>query len=197
VKPTFFATAGAFRAWLAKNHASATELVVGFHKKATGRGITYPEALDEALCHGWIDGVRKRIDDEAYTIRFTPRKPGSIWSQVNIRHTERLIAEGRMKAPGLRAFEGRDEKKSRLYSYERERARFDPALEAQLRARKEASSFFDAQPPGYRKIATFWVMSAKQEETRARRLAQLIERSASGSRIDMLKPSTSGAKRGK
>jgi uncharacterized protein YdeI (YjbR/CyaY-like superfamily) len=186
--PAFFQSAAEFRRWLTKHHASAEELLVGIYRKESGRGMTYPEALDEALSFGWIDGVRKRFDAESYTIRFTPRKPRSIWSQVNIRRAKELVALGRMKAPGLRAFEQRDERRAKQYSYEREQARFDPALEAMLRANPKAAAFFDAQPPGYRKIATFWVMSAKREETRARRLGQLIERSERGTRIDLLAP---------
>jgi uncharacterized protein YdeI (YjbR/CyaY-like superfamily) len=144
--------------------------------------------LDEALSFGWIDGVRKRIDAESYTIRFTPRKPGSIWSVVNIQRVEELISLGRMKPSGLSVFHGRDERKTRLYSYEREHGKLDAALDATLRANRRASLFFDAQPPGYRKLVTFWIMSAKREETRARRLALLIDRSASGKRIDQLNP---------
>jgi uncharacterized protein YdeI (YjbR/CyaY-like superfamily) len=188
MKPAFFQSAADFHAWLDKNHATANELLVGFYKKESGRGITYPEALDLALAFGWIDGVRKRIDEEAYTIRFTPRKPDSIWSTVNTKRVQQLISQGLMQPAGLRAFRGRDERKTRQYSYEREHQKLDPALEAALRANNNASRFFDAQPPGYRKIAIFWVTSAKKEETRARRLAHLIERSASGSRIDLLKP---------
>src|SRR5262249_43488984 len=153
------------------------------------RGLTYPEALDAALSFGWIDGVRKRLDAKAYTIRFTPRKRGSVWSMVNIRRAEELIAEGLMKPPGLRAFRERDEQKTRQYSYEREQGKLDPALETALRANRKASSFFDGQPPGYRRTVIFWVMSAKREETRARRLAHLIECSANDCRIDFLKPS--------
>ena len=189
MKPAFFQSAADFRDWLAQHHADARELLMGFYRKESGRGgITYPEALDEALSFGWIDGVRKRIDAESYTIRFTPRKPGSIWSAVNIQRVGELTARGLMKPPGLRVYAERDERKSRQYSYEREQAQLDPALDAALRANRKASSFFDAQPPGYRRTATFWVMSAKQEDTRARRLAHLIERSASGARIDLLRP---------
>jgi uncharacterized protein YdeI (YjbR/CyaY-like superfamily) len=188
MKPTFFDSPAAFRAWLSKHHASETELLVGFHKKATARGITYQEALDEALAFGWIDGVRRRVDDTAYTIRFTPRKPGSIWSVVNTKRVEELIALKRMKPPGLRAFQDRDAKKTRQYSYEREQSKFDPTLEAQLRADAKASAFFEAQPPGYRKIVTHWITSAKQEETRTRRMAKLIDYSARSTRIDFMKP---------
>jgi len=150
--------------------------------------MTYPEALDEALSIGWIDGVRKRVDFESYTIRFTPRKPGSIWSVVNTQRVEELISLGRMKPSGLSVFRERDGSKTSLYSYERDQAKLDPALDASLRANRKASEFFDAQPPGYRKLVTFWIMSAKREETRARRLRLLIDRSASGKRIDELNP---------
>ena len=188
MQPTFFSSAAGFRAWLEEHHDAARELLVGFYRKELGRGITYAEALDEALSFGWIDGVRKRFSAEAYTIRFTPRKPGSIWSEINIQRARELTAQGRMKPPGLRVFGERDERQARQYSYERERGSLDPALEAALRANRAASAFFDAQPPGYRKIVTFWVMSAKREETRARRLAHLIECSTGGTRIDLLKP---------
>jgi uncharacterized protein YdeI (YjbR/CyaY-like superfamily) len=188
-KPRFFRSAAEFRRWLGRCHARERELLVGFYKKELGRGLTYPEALDAALSFGWIDGVRKRFDAEAYTIRFTPRKRESVWSVVNIRRARELIAQGLMQAPGLRAFRERDEKKTRQYSYEREEARLDPALKAALRANRKASFFFDAQPAGYKRTAIFWVMSARREETRARRLAVVIERSASGARIDALKPS--------
>jgi len=189
MKPVFFKSPTDFRDWLARHHADAGELLVGFYRKESGRGgIAYPEALDEALSFGWIDGVRKRLDAEAYTIRFTPRKPGSTWSAVNIARVGELTARGLMQPPGLRVFQERDERKTRQYSYEREQAELHPALDAALRANPKASAFFDAQPPGYRRITAFWVMSAKKEETRARRLAHLIERSASGARIDLLKP---------
>ena len=188
MQPTFFESASEFQRWLKRHHDIERELLVGFYKKALGRGITYPEALDAALAYGWIDGVRKGLDAERYTIRFTPRKPDSVWSMVNIKRAQELISQGRMKAPGLRAFRERDERMARRYSYEREHAQLDPALEAILRANEKASAFFDAQPPGYRRIVTFWVMDAKKEETRARRLAQLVELCASGSRLDFLKP---------
>jgi uncharacterized protein YdeI (YjbR/CyaY-like superfamily) len=190
MKPAFFKSPTDFRDWLARHHADSAELLVGFYRKESGRGgIAYPEALDAALSFGWIDGVRKRLDAEAYTIRFTPRKPGSTWSAVNIARVGELTSRGLMQPPGLRAFQERDERKTRQYSHEREQAELDPALNAALRTNRKAATFFDAQPPGYRRIATFWVMSAKKEETRTRRLAHLIERSASGARIDLLKPS--------
>jgi len=157
-------------------------------KKELRRGITYPQALDEALSFGWIDGVRKRIDVNCYTIRFTPRKRGSIWSQVNIKRVQELIASGQMGEVGLCVFRERDKAKARLYSYEREQAKLDRVLEATLRANQKASSFFDAQPPGYRRTIIFWVMSAKKQETRARRMKRLIESSAKNTRMDMLSP---------
>ncbi|HEY9139362.1 MAG TPA: YdeI/OmpD-associated family protein [Bryobacteraceae bacterium] len=189
MEPAFFKSAAGFRQWLDWHHADARELLAGFYRKESGRGgITYPEALDEALSFGWIDGVRKRFDADAYTVRFTPRKPGSIWSTVNIARVRELTSRGLMKPSGLRVFRERDERKTRRYSYEREPGKLDPALDAALCANRKASAFFDAQPPGYRKTAIFWVMSARKEETRARRLAHLIESSASGARIDLLKP---------
>ena len=188
MKPRFFKSAADFRAWLSKNHATTSELLIGLYKKELRRGITYPEALDEALSFGWIDGVRKRIDANAYTIRFTPRKRGSIWSQVNIKRVQELIASGQMGEVGLRVFQERDKAKARLYSYEREQAKLDRVLEATLRANRKASLFFDAQPPGYRRTIIFWVMSAKKEETRIRRMKRLIEISAKNTRIDLLSP---------
>lgn len=188
MKPTFFASAAELRRWLRKHHSSAHELLVGFYRKEFRRGPTYSEALDAALEFGWIDGVRRKLDAECYSIRFTPRRRGSIWSLVNIRRAQELVAQGRMKPPGLHAFRERDERKARRYSYERERARFDAPAEAALRANPRALAFFEAQPEGYQRTATFWIMSAKREETRSRRLAQLIERSAKGARIDMLNP---------
>ena len=188
MKPVFFDCGADFGKWLSKHHGSETELLVGFHKKATGRGVSYKDALDEALAYGWIDGVRRRVDDEAYTIRFTPRKPGSIWSVVNTKRVKELIADGRMKPPGLRAFEDRDARKTRRYSYEKEHAKLDTGLEAALRGNSQAAAFFDAQPPGYRKLVTHWITSAKQEETRARRMEKLVEYCARGVRIDFMKP---------
>ncbi len=186
--PRFFDSSAAFRRWLDRYHASRQELIAGFYHRAVGRGITYKQALDAALCYGWIDGVRKSFDARSYTIRFTPRREGSTWSAVNIRRARELEAVGLMKPAGLRAFRARDEGKTRQYSYEREHAALDPALESALRSNRKAAAFFGAQPPGYRKIVTFWVMSAKKEETRARRFAHLLERSAQGRRIDLMGP---------
>jgi len=189
VKPTFFAAAEEFRAWLEQHHASGRELLVGFHHKASGRGgLTYPAALDEALCFGWIDGVRKRRDAHSYTIRFTPRRPGSIWSNVNVRHVERLQAGGRMHAAGLAAFAARDAKKTGVYSFEKRPGKFPPALEKIFRANSKAWTFWLAQPPGYRRLIIHWITSAKRDETRERRLAAIIAESAAARRIDLLKP---------
>lgn len=183
--PKFFRTPADFRRWLEKNHADVAELWVGFHKKGSGKpSITWPESVDEALSFGWIDGVRRSIDETSYEIRFTPRRSTSIWSAVNTRRAKELIAEGRMAEAGIRAFEKRSDERSGVYSFEqRKEAKFDPALETRFRARAKAWRFFEAQPPGYRRLAAFWVMSAKKEETRLRRLAELIARSANGERL--------------
>ncbi|HET7437596.1 MAG TPA: YdeI/OmpD-associated family protein [Thermoanaerobaculia bacterium] len=181
---TFFATPADFRRWLEKHHDTAAELLVGFYKVASGRpSITWPQSVDEALCFGWIDGVRKRIDDESYTIRFTPRRKGSIWSAINIRRVNELIAEGRMQPSGLRAFEQRSTDRSAIYSYENRPAELPAEEEATFRKNKKAWRFFSEQAPSYRRVAIYWVMSAKRSETRARRLATLIEDSANGQRL--------------
>jgi len=190
-EPTFFATPEAFRRWLEKHHESARELLVGFYKVGSGKpSITWPQSVDEALCFGWIDGVRRRIDDESYSIRFTPRRPTSIWSAINLKRMSELIAEGRVRAAGLAAFERRSEEKSRIYSYERQHpAAFDPAMEKELRRNKAAWKYLQDEAPWYRRVTTHWVTSAKREETRKKRLAELIESSAAGRRIKSLIPS--------
>ena len=172
-----------------KHHADTPELWVGFYKKDSGRAsITWPESVDEALCVGWIDGLRKSIDARSYMIRFTPRKSGSIWSAVNTRRAKELIEQARMLPAGVRAFAGRDPKKTNLYSFEqRSAARFDEGLEKRFKARAKAWKFFQSQPEGYRRVATFYVMSAKQEQTRLRRLDTLIRDSAAGLRIGLLR----------
>jgi uncharacterized protein YdeI (YjbR/CyaY-like superfamily) len=181
---TFFKSPSDFRAWLEKNHATAKELLVGYHRKSTGKPtITWPESVAEALCFGWIDGIRRRIDDESYTIRFTPRRAGSSWSAVNIRMIEDLEAAGRMTAAGRASFDRRTNAQSRGYSYERRDATFDAARLKAFRKNTAAWAFFDAQPPGYRQTITWWVMSAKQEDTRDRRLAKLVVSSAAGKRL--------------
>ncbi|MDP9365258.1 MAG: YdeI/OmpD-associated family protein [Chloroflexota bacterium] len=179
--PTFFATPDAFRAWLEAHQETATALWVGFHKKGSGRpSITWPETVDEALCVGWIDGVRKGIDEASYAIRFTPRKPGSTWSAVNIARVAELTALGRMLPAGLAAFEARSPERSATYAYEQATVALDAAAERAFRANPDAWTFFQAQPPSYRKAATWWVASAKKEETRRKRLAALIDDSAHG-----------------
>ena len=186
--PRFFPTPAHFRRWLSKHHDSEDELWVGFYKKATGRpSITWPESVDEALCFGWIDGVRKSLDEEAYVIRFTRRRRGSHWSKVNLERVAALIEEGRMTPAGMAAYEARDPEKSGRYSYERERARFSREQEREFRSNADAWAFWQEQPPGYRKLTTHWVVSAKREQTRARRLARLIEDSANGLRIKALR----------
>jgi uncharacterized protein YdeI (YjbR/CyaY-like superfamily) len=181
-KPVFFETAAELRAWLERNHATVAELWVGFHSAASGRSerMTYKQALDEALCFGWIDGVRKSLDPTRYVQRFTPRKAKSYWSLVNTGRARELIAAGRMAPPGLRAFEARDEETTRRYSFEREAAQLSPAMEKAFRANATAWAFFQAKPPGYRRLCAFYITSAKKEETRARRLAALIAGCASG-----------------
>jgi len=190
--PVFFTSTDEFRAWLAKHHASATELWVGFHKKHTARpSLTWPESVDAALAFGWIDGVRKSLDADAYVIRFTPRKRGSIWSNVNIRKAEALINAGLMHRAGLSAFEAREATKSGTYSFEQRQAPKLTAAELkQLRGNAAAWKFFQAQPPGYRRVATYWVISAKRPETRARRLRTLIDDSAAGLRIREMRRAT-------
>jgi len=180
----YFRTAAEFRRWLAAHHATDTELLVGFYKKASGRpGISYKEAVDEALCFGWIDGIKKRVDDERYTHRFTPRKAVSTWSLVNATRIKELIADRRVAKPGLEAWQRRDPKKTGIYSFENRPKTLEPALERTFKAEKAAWAFFCLQPPGYRRLMIFYVMSAKQPETRARRLTRLIETSAEGKRI--------------
>jgi uncharacterized protein YdeI (YjbR/CyaY-like superfamily) len=188
MEPTFFATPADFRTWLEANHADHDELIVGFYKKASGRpSITWPEAVDEALCFGWIDGVRRSIDGDSYSNRFTPRRPRSNWSTVNIRRVHELIEEGRMTPAGLAAFERRDEQRSGVYSFERrEEAKLDADQERRFRAAPGAWEWFQSRPPGYRRAALHWVVSAKRAETRERRLATLIEDSANGRTIKPL-----------
>jgi len=188
VKPTFFESPDDFREWLERNHDSAEELVTGLHKTSSGKpSITLREAQDEAICFGWIDGVAHSLDESSYTIRFTPRRRGSVWSAVNIKRAHALIGAGRMTPAGLAAFEKRDEKRAKRYSYEREKPEFDAASEKIFRANRKAWDFFRAQPPGYQRLQTWWVMSAKTEPTRARRLAVLIQISAERSRINPMR----------
>jgi uncharacterized protein YdeI (YjbR/CyaY-like superfamily) len=189
----FFATPEELRAWLDANHATARELWIGFYKKGAGRaGISYAQAVDEALCAGWIDGVRKTLDGESYVNRFTPRQARSVWSAVNIARATELEAEGRLRPAGRAAFAARAAGQDRQYAYEREAATLPPAAEATFRANAPAWAFFQAQAPWYQRAAIWWVVSAKQEATRARRLATLIADSAAGRRLPAL---TSPARR--
>lgn len=184
MEPRFFARPADFRKWLAKNHATETELIVGFYKRDSGKpSITWPESVVEALCYGWIDGVRHSYGDNAYTIRFTPRKPSSIWSAVNTKMANQLIKDGLMKPPGLAAFKRRDEKKTAVYAFEQKNPVLPTELEKEFRANREAWKFFQTQPPGYRKLCMWFVISAKRDETRKKRLAELIEASAAGRRL--------------
>ena len=177
----FFESPADFRVWLAANHAAAAELLVGYYKKGTGRpSMTWPESVDQALCFGWIDGVRRRIDDESYLIRFTPRRRGSNWSLVNTKRALELIEEGLMQPAGLAAFETRDPARTDEYSYESRSQGLDEAYEAEFRADAAAWAYWEAQPPHYRQGASHWVLSAKREETRQKRLATLIADSAAG-----------------
>ena len=187
MKPKFFKSQSEFRQWLEKHHATEKELIVGFYKKLSNKpSITYPEALDEALCFGWIDGVRKNVNADTYTIRFSPRKPKSIWSNVNVRHIERLKKLGRMTPAGLAAFEARDPKRTGIYSFENRPRELAPEYEKTFRMNRKAWQFFEQEPPSIKRTCIFWVMSAKQEETRIRRLNQLIESSAKGERRGVL-----------
>ena len=181
MKARFFRTAAAFHAWLERHHETEPELLVAFYKKTSGKpSITYPEALDEALVYGWIDGIRRGVDADSYTIRFTPRRARSIWSNVNIKRVGELQAAGRMMPAGLAAFEKRDEKRSGIYSYERSEAHFDAVQAKALEADKKAFAYWNAQTPSYRRTVTAWVVNAKKPETRVKRLATLIECSRNG-----------------
>jgi uncharacterized protein YdeI (YjbR/CyaY-like superfamily) len=182
MKTTFFKSAADFRKWLETHHSTAQELWVGYYKKSTGQpSLTWPESVDQALCFGWIDGVRKSLDEISYMIRFTPRRPRSIWSAVNIKRAQELIDQGLMQPTGLKAFQAREERRSGIYAYEQQRSDTLPEpYTQQLKNNKTAWAFFQAQPAWYRKKVTWWVVSAKKEETRLKRLDKLIEESANG-----------------
>ena len=188
MKPKFFATPARFRSWLALHHATHKELLVGFYKRGTGKpSITWPESVDEALCFGWIDGVRRSLGSEAYSIRFTPRKATSIWSRINVARVAGLTERGRMSPAGLRAFQARTPERTGVYSFERKTpAKLGPREAKKLRANANARAFFSAQPPWYRRAAIHWVMSAKRVETRERRLEQLIGHSERGRTVPPL-----------
>lgn len=189
MKVTFFRSPSDLRKWFEKHHLTASELRVGYYKKSSGKpSVNWPESVDEALCFGWIDGIRNSIDDVSYTIRFTPRKPASIWSAVNIRRVRKLKAGGLMRPAGLQAFQRRRENKSGIYSYEQRNDKFDEPYASKLKTNKAAWGFFQDRPPSYRKAAIWWVVSAKKEETRRKRLEKLIEDSARGRTISQLSP---------
>lgn len=187
-KPRFFETSAALRAWLEASHETATELFVGLYKRGSGRpSISWSQAVDEALCFGWIDGQGRSLGADAWMIRFTPRRPGSNWSKVNVAKVTQLRELGKMRPAGERVFAARSEAKTGVYSFERsEAARLTPAQEERLRANRKAAAFFHAQAPWYQRTATHWIVSAKREETRERRLSQLIADSAAGRRIGPL-----------
>ena len=181
-EPMFFETAEAFRAWLDEHAATASELLVGYRRVKSGLpSMTWAESVDEALCHGWIDGIRRSLDDTSYTIRFTPRRRESRWSAVNVRRAKELIAEGRMTPAGIAAFEARRDEVG--YSYEVPNASLPPEYEAVLRADAAAWSYWERTPPSYKRMAAHWVLSAKQEATRQRRLARVVALSREGKRL--------------
>ena len=184
MKPTFFQTPADFATWLEQNHVTATELWVGFYTKDSGKpSITWPESVDQALCFGWIDGIRKRVDKISYQIRFTPRRRGSVWSATNIKRAIELVSQKQMRPVGLKAFAARIENKSGIYSYEQRSTELRQPYARVLKKNKAAWTFFQTQPPSYRKMIGWWIISAKKEETRMARLAKLISESAKGKRL--------------
>jgi uncharacterized protein YdeI (YjbR/CyaY-like superfamily) len=184
LKPKFFRTPADFGTWLEKNHATTTELWVGFYTKDSGKpSITWPESVDQALCFGWIDGIRKRVDEISYRIRFTPRRRGSIWSAINIKRAKELVRQKQMRPTGLKAFAARIENKSGIYSYEQRSTELSQPYADLLKKNKAAWTFFEKQPPSYRKMIGWWIISPKKEETRMARLAKLISESAKGKRV--------------
>lgn len=186
-KPKFFRTPEALRAWFAKHGTTKTELWMGYYKKASGKGgVVYKQALDEALCAGWIDGKVRSVDDVCYMQRWTPRKPKSIWSNVNTKRVGELIKEGRMTPAGMAAFARRDPVRTGIYSFENTPHTFSPAFLKRFKADKKAWTFWDAQPPGYRRTLTAYVMSARRDETRERRFEHVRAHSARGERIPMM-----------
>jgi uncharacterized protein YdeI (YjbR/CyaY-like superfamily) len=187
-QPIFFATQSAFRKWLQKNHEKAAELLVGFYKVSSGKqSITWSQSVDEALCFGWIDGVRKRIDEESYSIRFTPRKPKSIWSAINIKKVEELSKQGLMHPAGLTAFSKREENKSRIYSYEKEISTLPDDFLKKFKANPNAWKYFQSLAPSYQNSAIHWIVSARQEATKVKRLQELIRDSEAGQKIKRLR----------
>lgn len=188
MEPTFFESPDEFREWLSRNHDQVDELWVGYYKKATRRpSITWPESVDEALCFGWIDGIRKSRDEHSYVIRFTPRRAGSIWSNRNVERLEAMIEDGRMTEAGLAAWRARKEEKTGVYSFERDAAELGEDRERRFMKNRKAWAFYANQPPGYRKQCAWWIVSAKKEETRERRFATLVECSEAGELIPPLR----------
>jgi uncharacterized protein YdeI (YjbR/CyaY-like superfamily) len=194
--PVAFDSADRFRAWLEKNHAKVKELLIRLYKtEARTHGMTYREALDEALCFGWIDGVRRRHDEQSFAQRFSPRRAKSYWSAVNLKRYRELLAEGRVAAPGRAAFEARDRKPKGRYSFESRPRALAPVYARKMRAEPKAWEFFQGRPPWYRRVCAFWVMSARKPETRARRLEQLIARSAAGALVGPFEQADPAARR--
>jgi len=184
VKPHFFKNTGEFRKWLEKNHTTEKELIVGYHRVDTGKpSMTWSESVDQALCFGWIDGIRRKIDDERFCIRFTPRRPGSNWSKLNISKVEELKKQGLMTRAGLDLYENRKDTSVERYSYENQPAEFPPDMEKLFRNNKSAWDFFEKQPPSYRKVRIYWVISAKHDDTKLNRLNKLISSSEKGERL--------------
>ena len=187
-KAIFFKTQKDLRKWFEKNHLSKGELILGYYKKATKKpSVDWSESVDEAICFGWIDGIRRKIDEESYSIRFTPRNPKSHWSAVNLEKVKRLTKEGLMYPAGVEAFKKMDPKNSKQFAYEQKNITLDKNYEAQIKANKKAWAFFEKLAPSYRKVTIYWVMSAKQEATRQRRLKVLIESSEAGLKIPSLR----------
>jgi len=183
VEPVFFPSQAEFRAWLEENHETETELIVGYYKVKTGKpSMTWSESVDQALCFGWIDGIGRSLGEESHTVRFTPRRPKSVWSAINIAKVEKLTKEGLMKPAGIAAFEKRDEKKSAVYSYENAPKELSREFEESFKKDAKAWEFFISQAPSYRRTCIYWVMSAKQDETKLRRLEKLIDASRNGKR---------------
>lgn len=188
MKPVFFSSPFELRKWFEKNHDKEKELWVGYYKTSSGKpSVTWPQSVDEALCFGWIDGIRKSLDADSYVIRFTPRKPGSIWSTNNIKKVEELSKKGLMRPAGIEAFNKRDEKKSKLYSFEQKNIQLDKNFEKLFKQNKKAWKFFQSQPPSYQKPAIWWIISAKQDATKQKRLETLIKDSEEGQRIKLLR----------
>jgi uncharacterized protein YdeI (YjbR/CyaY-like superfamily) len=186
-QPTFFPTQSSFRKWFEKNHDKAKELLVGYYKVSSGKqSMVWSESVDEAICFGWIDGIRKSINSESYSIRFTPRRPGSIWSAINIKKVEALSQKGLMWPSGLAAFAKRDEKKSAIYAYEKEAENFSDNFLKKFKADKKAWTFFQSMPPSYQRTAIHWVTNAKQESTKLKRLDELINDSGAERKIKRL-----------